>query len=250
MENIVIADNGRWLKLYPKILDSRVFSDEKCLKLWIWCLCKANYKVGYFQGQEVGPGSFVTGKFTGSEECEISTSAWYRGIEKLVEWDMITKTSNHHWTTISICNWQTYQQSEQPRTSTIEPPPDNRRTTSGQPLNPIVESLESLERKETHKASEFLLPPPFDTKKCKEQFARWFDWLAQHGKVVIDPQQSGYAACSFFKTERQLLNAINTAIANDYITLKNYPESTGDNFESAAEKTAKILAEFAAGDKT
>ena len=100
---------GDWFKVHRKLKDSRVFSDQKCLKMWVWCLCKANYKAGFFNGEEVAPGSFITGRLAGSEECGISPSSWYRGMLMLESWGMITLKANNKWTTVTLVQWRTYQ---------------------------------------------------------------------------------------------------------------------------------------------
>ena len=33
-----------YIKLYRKLLESPIFQNEKALKVWIWCLCKATHK--------------------------------------------------------------------------------------------------------------------------------------------------------------------------------------------------------------
>jgi len=132
-----------WLKLHRQILDSQVFSDERTLKVWLWCLCRANYRTGYHRGEVVPVGSFVTGRKTGSAECGISESGWERCIVRLVEWGMVTRKSDSRWTELTVCNWRTYQNDEELDRTAGGQPVDSRwtagDTTSGQPADRIEE---------------------------------------------------------------------------------------------------------------
>lgn len=103
---------GDWIRLHRKVIDSQVFSDHKLLAVWIWCLCRANYKPRFVNGQRVEAGEFVTGKLSGAEELHMSPSAFYRALKKLESWGQIKLTANSKWTTVSICHWKTYQQRE------------------------------------------------------------------------------------------------------------------------------------------
>jgi hypothetical protein len=113
-------DNLGWVKLHRKILDSRVFLNKGLLKLWIYCLCRANHKknwVGISTGRgeaevEVLPGQFIFGRKTVAEELEMSPSTLYDRMQKLKGMKNINIQSNSHYSIVSICNWETYQQGE------------------------------------------------------------------------------------------------------------------------------------------
>ena len=113
-------DNLGWVKLHRKILDSRVFLNKGLLKLWIYCLCRANHKknwVGISTGRgeaevKVLPGQFIFGRKTVAEELEMSPSTLYDRMQKLKGMKNINIQSNSHYSIVSICNWETYQQGE------------------------------------------------------------------------------------------------------------------------------------------
>lgn len=100
---------GDWVRLHRKVIDSQVFSDHNAMIVWVWCLCRASYKVRYWQGQKLEPGEFVTGRMSGASECQMSDSTFYRALKKLESWGNITLKVNSKWTTVSICQWRTYQ---------------------------------------------------------------------------------------------------------------------------------------------
>ena len=130
---------GDWIKLHRKLLDSAVFSDEWLLKLWIWCLLRANFNDRIRGGVSVPAGSFVTGRFAAADELGVSPSRWYRGIHQLASLGMINLSSTQERTIVTVCHWDTYQsdfavrgqQVNSERTAS-EQQMNNERTMSGQ----------------------------------------------------------------------------------------------------------------------
>lgn len=112
-------DNG-FILLSRGILDSDVFASQKLLKIWVWCLCKANFKdktipLRFGRGEiivKVKRGSFVFGRNKAEEELFIDGSTIYKSINKLKEMDMIKIESNNQYSIITICNYDSYQQME------------------------------------------------------------------------------------------------------------------------------------------
>lgn len=105
--------NG-WIKLHRKIEDSIIFSNEKGLKIWIWCLLRAGHKQkSVFLGRSkitLLPGQFVTGSNTMEEELNLGKSTiwyWLRILEK--EGQVGIKTTNKY-SVITIPNWAKYQE--------------------------------------------------------------------------------------------------------------------------------------------
>jgi len=131
--------SSSWVKLYHSTLDSAVMQDDWHFRLFIWCLLKANFRAGGFRGNDVSPGQFITGRITGADELNVSPSKFYRGLHTLQDkYDSIRVSTNNKWTTITICNWSTYQANPDENNdevnnqrTTNEQPADNKRTTSG-----------------------------------------------------------------------------------------------------------------------
>lgn len=130
---------GDWIKVHRSLLDSQQMTDDWLCRLWIWCLLRANFEVSNFRGQQVLPGQFITGRISAAAELHVSPSKWYRGIERLREMGCIEVEANSNWTTLTICNWKTYQECA----AKSEQPADSQRTagdtTSGQPADTIKE---------------------------------------------------------------------------------------------------------------
>ena len=99
--------------MYRKILTSAVFQSEKLLKVWIWCLVRANWHdaVCFFEGKEIRleTGQFLTGRFSGSEECSMNPSTFYKCIKKLEEIGNISVKSSNKMSLISIVKYDVYQ---------------------------------------------------------------------------------------------------------------------------------------------
>lgn len=149
-----------WVKLHRCLIDSYVFSNPVTLKIWIWILLRAtrtkrfaSVKIGAgFQDVELNPGDLIFGRFKAEEQLNIDGSTIYKHIHKLEESNNITIKSNNHYTIITVCNWDTYQDIEEKK----EQPKDNQMTTEEQQSNNRVtteehkqESKEYIERKES-----------------------------------------------------------------------------------------------------
>ena len=104
--------NG-YIKMYRKLLTSAVFQSEKLLKVWIWCLIRANWHEAtcFFEGKEIPLeiGQFITGRYTGSEECGLNSSTFYKCIKKLEEIGNISIKSDNKKSILTIVNYAIYQ---------------------------------------------------------------------------------------------------------------------------------------------
>ncbi len=99
-----------WVRLYHATLDSAVMQDDWHFRLFVWCLLKANYQPVSFQGTTIQPGQFVTGRITGADALNVSASKFYRGLQTLQDkYGSIKLEANSKWTTVTVCNWKTYQ---------------------------------------------------------------------------------------------------------------------------------------------
>ena len=135
-------DKG-FILLSRNILDSDVFASQKLLKIWVWCLCKANFKdktiplkVG--KGEtilNVKRGSFVFGRHKAEEELFIDGSTIYKSIKKLEEMEMIKINSNNQYSIITINKYDTYQDNKSYKVTSKEQPSNNQVTSKEQPSN-------------------------------------------------------------------------------------------------------------------
>jgi len=162
---------GDWLKLYRRSIESQVFSDPHLWHLFCWCLLRANWKPGYFQGIEIPAGSFATGRDAAGESLGLSGSAWYRRLKKLESMGVISVKANNRFTVISVLKWSFFQNSEQQE--------NNGRTTdatsSEQPADTIEEGNKSKKERNIHthtlEIDESTIPP-----ELLPHWRRWCEW--------------------------------------------------------------------------
>lgn len=128
-----------YVKLHRQLLDSTQFADPIRLKIWIWCLIKANHKnravplktgKGYVT-VSVKRGQFIFGRNKASEELDIAGSTVVRHLEKLQAEKAVLIEANNQYSIITICKYADYQSIEEES----EQPTDNQRTTNEQPTD-------------------------------------------------------------------------------------------------------------------
>ena len=107
------------------MMHSPIWQDPYYLKVWMYCLMKASHKeheqlVGS-QMITLNPGEFVTGRQSLAEDLnkgmkpnqKLSEKTWYRYIENLEKWKMLTIKKTNKYSVISIVKWNDYQESDQ-----------------------------------------------------------------------------------------------------------------------------------------
>jgi len=203
--------NEGFILLSRAILDSDVFASQKLLKIWIWCLCKANFKdrsaplkVG--KGEtviRVKRGSFIFGRFKAEEELFIDGSTVYKSMKKLQEMNMINIESNNQYSIVTICKYDEYQQSENYKVTTKGQPKDNQVTTKGQPSNTTKNANKDNNKNIEERKTEFKnsLRPFISISYDKILMTEFFEYWSEHGdndkKMRFEKEKS-------FSVERRL----------------------------------------------
>ena len=111
---------GGYIKLYRKLIGSRVFQNEGLLKVWIYCLIKANHETAWVpvttgKGTtevEIKAGQFIFGRKAAAKELKMSPATIYDRMKKLEKMQNIGTQSGTHYSIISITNWETYQEDQ------------------------------------------------------------------------------------------------------------------------------------------
>ena len=106
-----------WVKVHRELIKSRVFRNEGLLKVWIWCLLKANHKgrwVAITTGRGktevwIDAGQFIFGRYKAADELNMKPTTVWKRIGKLKVLSQITLKSDTHYTIITIVNWNSYQ---------------------------------------------------------------------------------------------------------------------------------------------
>lgn len=140
---------GGYFKVWRKIEDSKSWSRGALYRgLMITLLQKANWKQGYFHGQEILPGQLACSGASLASELDLSRYQVMRMLATLEDDGFISRqTFGKVCTLITVVNWQLYQSA----TEEAAQQPHNERTTSAQAAHTIEEGKKA--RKEILPAS-------------------------------------------------------------------------------------------------
>ena len=101
-----------YIKIHRKILDNGVFENGELLKVFVWCILRANTEPATVYGTNLKVGQFITGRNAASQELCIPPTTVYDRIKKLEKLKYITLESNTKNTIITVVNYKQYQSIE------------------------------------------------------------------------------------------------------------------------------------------
>jgi len=109
--------NRGFVKLWRRIDESAVFQNEGLLKVFLWCMVRANYKDAYVMVRTgrgysevlLPAGSFLFGRESAARELRMPPSTVWKRIKKLKKLEILNIESNSHYSIINIINWHLYQ---------------------------------------------------------------------------------------------------------------------------------------------
>lgn len=195
-------DSGDWIKIHRSIVETAIWPDAHLVKLWLWCIVKANFRPGRFLEIDIQRGQFVTGRERGAEQMGMSPSTWYRNMRKLADQGYITLKVDRKWTVVTVCNYETYQGRDKAAWTDSGRILGASWAQDGRKLDTIEEEQEQQESKNsshTHTATEstfhvnadavqprqpqpLRLPASADTPRNREQLEAWqLARQSQHG---------------------------------------------------------------------
>jgi len=108
-----MTNDGGYVRVFRKMADSAVMSDDWLCRLWMSCLLKANWKTGWFKGEEIQVGSFAFSYRLWSEKLEVSIGKLVRGVKRLEKLEQITVKAERGFTVITLCNYKAYNSTEE-----------------------------------------------------------------------------------------------------------------------------------------
>jgi len=135
--------NDGYIKLWRKLRQSRVWENPRLLKVWLWCLFKANYKESWVTVKtgrgttevKLSPGQFIFGRKTAARELKMKPSSVRNFMQKLRNFknlDIKQDTQQDtHYSIVSINNWQTYQGAFKKLDTQQDTQEDRQRTGKG-----------------------------------------------------------------------------------------------------------------------
>lgn len=101
--------NNGFIKLHRKILDWEWYDDPNCMRLFLHCLLRANFKDNNWRGIIIKRGSFLTSIDTLSKETNLSISQIRTSIKKLKSTREIASLSHARHSVITIVEYDSYQ---------------------------------------------------------------------------------------------------------------------------------------------
>ena len=170
-------DESGWVKMHRKLACSRVFQNPDLLKVWIWCLLRANHsevwvtiKTGRGETEVfLKPGQFIFGRKSAAKELRMKPSSIRNRMKKLENMRNLDMQPDTHYTIITITNWSSYQLVEKKEDSEE----DRHRTTKGQPKDTDKNDKNAKKAKYSPEFETFWTAYP--RKKSKGQ--AWKTWL-------------------------------------------------------------------------
>lgn len=115
-----IHDGEGFIFLHRKLLHSRVWVNEGLLKVWVWCLLRANHSsrwavIAAGRGETeiyIKRGQFIFGRKTAARELGMKESTVWDRIRKLAKMGNVNVKSNSSFSMIEVCNYEQYQSGE------------------------------------------------------------------------------------------------------------------------------------------
>jgi len=124
-----------YIKLDRNLLEKPIFQNEKLLKVWIWCLLKANHKPSsVLVGRrkiDLQPGQFITGRNKAGEELKMSPSTVRDYLTFLSLNKSIDIKPDNKFSLITVVNWELYQSKKYKSDSKT----DNKKTSNQHQIN-------------------------------------------------------------------------------------------------------------------
>ena len=117
-------DRG-WIKIYRSLLDWEWFDDAETVQLFIYLLVTANYEDKMWRGMEIKRGQTVIGIEAIAKRLKTTRQKIRTRLKKLEERETITISSTNRFTIVTICNYDSYQDGNEPLQ-----PSDNQQITN------------------------------------------------------------------------------------------------------------------------
>ena len=167
-----------YIILSRSIVDSAVFQNEKWFRVWTWCLLEATYKKEKTKPVKTGKGwtnvkikrgQFIFGRNKHAKDLSMHPSTLWKIMLKLKSLGNLNIQSNSHYSIITICNYDLYQDISNYKVT-------GKVTTREQPSNNQVTHLkEGNEGKTGKKTTIPTVAPEFQEYEKPESLKKWAD---------------------------------------------------------------------------
>ncbi len=120
--------NSGWIKTYKKLVDWEWYQDSQMVHLLIHLIIKANFADQMWRGQKIKRGDVLTSRRRLSQETGISERSIRTCLERLQATHEVTIKTTHHFSIVTVLNYDSYQSGETSTAPRIDPPTDQRPT--------------------------------------------------------------------------------------------------------------------------
>ena len=126
-------NSSGFIVIHRQLLDWKYFMFSNAVTLWIYILLRANWRDGFFLGEEIPRGSFATSIAKMSADTGISEASIKRWLKRFEEDGQIERKTTNRCTIIKVSNYAAFQdiQSEgvtQPMTQQMTQPVNHQTT--------------------------------------------------------------------------------------------------------------------------
>jgi len=173
-----VTEQG-WIKTWRKLQQWEWYQDSQMVHFWIHCLLSANHKNKNWQGVELLPGQFISGRLKLASETGLSEQTIRTCINRLKSTGELTSKSTNKFTVYTIVNWKLYQPKDNSTNQQINQM-SNQQSTSNQPaINQQLTTNKNVKNEKNEKNNTLSLrfekwwqnyPRKESRKKAEERF--------------------------------------------------------------------------------
>lgn len=168
-----------WIKIYRKITDWEWYKDVSTLHLFIHLLITANREDKSWRGIVVGRGQRLTSRSALASDTGLSEGQVKRSLNKLIATNNLTIKATNKYTLITICNYESYQDSSNDSDQQNDQPRDQQAAPKQEEEKNIYPPSLSKER----------VSPLTGGTPIEERQRRFYDslipFVSQYGKEMI-----------------------------------------------------------------
>ena len=194
-------DNDGFVVIYRKIINSQVWQNAELFQVFMWCILKANHEDNWVpvktgKGKTavlIKRGQFMFGRKSAAKELRMKPSSVRNRMKKLQNMRNLDIKADTHYSIVTICNYNDYQNIKTNKGQTVGQPKDNQRTTKGQPKDTNnndnndnnVNNDNNKERARTQ-TDKFIKPSPLEV----SEYAESIGWLNMDGEYFVNFYES------------------------------------------------------------
>lgn len=238
-----------WVKIHRKMLFWEWYDDNNMVRVFLHLILKANFEARNWRGTKIERGQLITSISELSRETNLSEMQVRTCLDKLLRSGEINKQTTNKFTKITICNYASYQQTEQTNNKQSNKQITNKQQTNNKQITTTKEYKEIKESKELQEIES-------NTLTRKSQFENWLTtncpYIAKHYTLPTDEQLEKlcdqYGAQLVAETTQQIENRadLRKRYTNLYRTLLNWLKRETDKSMSYDERERqKRLATYA-----